>query len=68
MSEALAFDPSSAFDPWSPEFAADPYPGYAELRERGRVHWFAPSRQWLVPRYDDVRALLRDRRLGRTYL
>ncbi len=62
MSEALAFDP------WSPRFAADPYPGYAELRERGRVHWFAPSRQWLVPRYDDVRALLRDRRLGRTYL
>ncbi|MEV0274779.1 cytochrome P450 [Streptomyces sp. NPDC050610] len=62
MSEALAFAP------WSPEFAADPYPGYAELRERGRVHWFAPSRQWLVPRHDDVRALLRDRRLGRTYL
>ncbi|AWI28307.1 cytochrome P450 [Streptomyces tirandamycinicus] len=56
------------FAPWSPAFTADPYPAYAELRERGRVHWFEPTRQWLVPHYADVSALLRDRRLGRTYL
>ncbi|MEV3989999.1 cytochrome P450 [Streptomyces sp. NPDC049837] len=55
------------FDPWSPAFVADPYPVYAELRARGRVHWFEPTRQWLVPRHADVSALLRDRRLGRTY-
>ncbi|RST13109.1 cytochrome P450 [Streptomyces sp. WAC05374] len=55
------------FDPWSPAFVADPYPAYAELRARGRVHWFEPTRQWLVPRHADVSALLRDRRLGRTY-
>ncbi|MEV5508966.1 cytochrome P450 [Streptomyces orinoci] len=57
----------AAFDPWSAEFAADPYPGYARLREAGRVHWFEPTRQWLVPHHADVGALLRDRRLGRTY-
>ncbi|MFF2849567.1 cytochrome P450 [Streptomyces sp. NPDC058001] len=56
------------FDPWSPGFVADPYPAYAELRERGRVHHFAPTDQWLVPRHADVSALLRDRRLGRTHL
>lgn len=56
------------FDPWRPSFVADPYPAYAELREGGRAHWFEPSRQWLVPRHADVSALLRDRRLGRTYL
>ncbi|WP_256103560.1 cytochrome P450 [Streptomyces sp. ODS05-4] len=56
------------FHPWSPAFRADPYPAYAALRERGRVHWFEPSRQYLVPRHADVSALLRDRRLGRTYL
>ncbi|GFH36308.1 cytochrome P450 [Streptomyces pacificus] len=56
------------FAPWSPAFTADPYPAYAELRNRGRVHWFEPTRQWLVPHYADVSALLRDRRLGRTYL
>ncbi|MGA5555030.1 cytochrome P450 [Streptomyces lavendulocolor] len=55
------------FDPWSPAFVADPYPAYAELRARGRVHWFEPTRQFLVPRHADVSALLRDRRLGRTY-
>ncbi|MER0246134.1 cytochrome P450 [Streptomyces sp. HSW2009] len=56
-----------AFDPWDPQFAADPYPGYAELRARGRVHHFAPTDQWLVPGHADVRALLRHRSLGRSY-
>ncbi|MEW2608798.1 cytochrome P450 [Streptomyces sp. NPDC047880] len=57
----------AAFDPWDPAFLADPYPAYAELRARGRVHWFEPTNQWLVPHHADVSALLRDRRLGRTY-
>ncbi|MFI9151061.1 cytochrome P450 [Streptomyces sp. NPDC053367] len=56
-----------AFDPWDAAFLADPYPAYAELRERGRVLEYAPTGQWLVPRHADVSALLRDRRLGRTY-
>ncbi|MEU0985871.1 cytochrome P450 [Streptomyces sp. NPDC005953] len=59
---------SALFEPWSPSFVADPYPAYEELRAQGRVHWFEPTRQWLVPHYEDVSALLRDRRLGRTYL
>ncbi|MFF4160091.1 cytochrome P450 [Streptomyces sp. NPDC001678] len=61
-------DASADFDPWSPRFVADPYPGFERLRAAGRAHWFEPSRQWLVPRHADVSALLRDRRLGRTYL
>jgi unspecific monooxygenase len=56
-----------AFDPWDPAFVADPYPAYAELRARGRVHYYEPTDQWLVPHHADVSALLRDRRLGRTY-
>jgi unspecific monooxygenase len=55
------------FDPWDPAFLADPYPAYAELRARGRVIRYEPTDQWLVPRHADVSALLRDRRLGRTY-
>ncbi|MGA5364063.1 cytochrome P450 [Streptomyces purpurascens] len=62
---AAAFD--LAFDPWDPAFLADPYPAYAELRAKGRVHYFEPTNQWLVPHHADVSALLRDRRLGRTY-
>ncbi|MDO0926577.1 cytochrome P450 [Streptomyces sp. TG1A-8] len=55
------------FDPWDPAFVADPYPAYAELRARGRVIRHDPTDQWLVPHHADVSALLRDRRLGRTY-
>ncbi|MFE2940047.1 cytochrome P450 [Streptomyces sp. NPDC059255] len=55
------------FDPGSPAFLADPYPAYAELRARGRAHYYEPSDQWLVPHHADVAALLRDRRLGRSY-
>ncbi|WP_328341518.1 cytochrome P450 [Streptomyces violaceus] len=62
---AAAFD--LAFDPWDPAFLADPYPAYAELRAKGRVHCYEPTNQWLVPHHADVSALLRDRRLGRTY-
>ncbi|MEV6008271.1 cytochrome P450 [Streptomyces sp. NPDC051976] len=61
-------DSPSAFAPWSPSFVADPYPAYEALRAGGRAHWFEPTKQWLIPHHDDVNALLRDRRLGRTYL
>ncbi|WP_210585107.1 cytochrome P450 [Streptomyces sp. GESEQ-35] len=57
----------AAFDPWDPAFLADPYPAYGELRATGRVHYYEPTNQWLVPHHADVSALLRDRRLGRTY-
>ncbi|MGW3404288.1 cytochrome P450 [Streptomyces zhihengii] len=63
MDAALDF-----FRPDDPDFAADPYPAFAELRALGRVHRYEPTRQYLVPGHADVSALLRDRRLGRTYL
>ncbi|MCF1598382.1 cytochrome P450 [Streptomyces muensis] len=63
----MAAPSALAFDPWDPAFLADPYPAYAELRARGRVHYYEPTNQWLVPHHADVSALLRDRRLGRTY-
>ncbi|MFJ6565109.1 cytochrome P450 [Streptomyces sp. NPDC091412] len=64
---ALSGPSGLAFDPWDPAFLADPYPAYAELRARGRVLHYEPTDQWLVPHHVDVSALLRDRRLGRTY-
>ncbi|MEV7340558.1 cytochrome P450 [Streptomyces sp. NPDC093544] len=62
-----ALETPQAFDPWDPAFLADPYPVYEELRARGRVYYFEPTKQWVVPHHADVSALLRDRRLGRTY-
>jgi unspecific monooxygenase len=56
------------FAPDDLAFIADPYPVYAELRERAPVVYDAATDHWLVSRYEDVNALLRDRRFGRTYL
>ncbi|WP_155354501.1 cytochrome P450 [Acrocarpospora macrocephala] len=56
------------FDPWNPAFVAHPYDAYAELRDTSPVSFFEPTGQWLVARHADVNALLRDRRLGRSYL
>src|SRR5437867_2735059 len=55
------------FRPWDISFVANPYPVYTELRSRGRVFYEEATDHWLVPRYSDVNALLRDRRFGRTY-
>jgi cytochrome P450 len=56
------------FEPGSLSFVADPYAAYARLRERAPVIHDADTNHWLVSRYEDVDALLRDRRFGRTYL
>jgi len=48
-------------------FIADPYPAYERLRDRHPVLYDEATQHWLVTRYEDVAALLRDRRLGRTY-
>src|SRR5918999_5964509 len=58
----------AAFAPHDPSFVANPYPVYAELRSGPAAVFYEPTRQWLVPHYANVNALLRDRRLGRTYL
>lgn len=54
--------------PDDPSFIADPYPALARLREEFPVVYDEPTRQWLISRHRDVNALLRDRRLGRSYL
>jgi cytochrome P450 len=59
---------SGEFDPWSAEFVAYPYHAYERLRREAPVCPFAPTGQYLISRHADVNALLRDRRLGRTYL
>lgn len=52
------------FDPRSAEFRADPFPLLRRLREADPVHR-SPQGFWLLTRYDDVSAVLRDsRRFG----
>ena len=56
------------FAPHELDFIADPYPAYAELRAEAPVCYDEATNHWLVSRFADVNALLRDRRMGRTYL
>jgi cytochrome P450 len=58
------------FDLASPQFKADPYPTYARLRAQSPVCRTTLSlggkrTVWLVTRYDDVLALLRDQRFAK---
>src|SRR5688572_14016541 len=55
---------SVAFNPMDPEFLADPYPMYHRLRTEEPVH-HSPLGFWVLTRYDDVVAALRDPRLAK---
>ncbi len=63
----MADDPALLFRPDDPAFIADPYPALAALRERTPIFWNESSGQWVLTRFADVQAVLRDRRLGRSY-
>jgi cytochrome P450 len=54
-------------DPTDQAFIADPYPALAALREAGAVHHDERLGRYLVTRHAEVRACLRDRRLGRNF-
>jgi cytochrome P450 len=69
MTSPTAVTPGDVgFAPSDPAFIADPYPVYARLRDAHPILWNDETGQWLVSRHGDVNRLLRDRRLGRTYL
>jgi cytochrome P450 len=61
LTEALEFDPGA------PQFLRDPYPELNRVRESARVFYDAIRERWFVTRHEDVRACLRDRRLGRNF-
>jgi cytochrome P450 len=48
------------FDPFAPSFLADPYPTFARLRELFPVFYLPELDYWVLSRYQDVRAALRD--------
>ncbi|MER6356397.1 cytochrome P450 [Streptomyces sp. NPDC001634] len=55
---------------YGPRFRRDPHPVYAELRERGPVHWVRTPppdayEGWLIVGYEEARAALADPRLSK---
>ncbi len=61
-------EPVVDLDPRAPDFVRDPYPSYGRLRDVGRVFQWNDLGHRCCARYDDVNALLRDRRFGRQIL
>jgi cytochrome P450 len=52
-----------SYNPLSPEVQDDPYPYYAELRDKAPVAWIDSMQGWAVSRYADVDFILRNPRL-----
>jgi len=57
-----------SLDPRETEFVQDPYPFYARWRGECPVFFWEELGHWCFARYQDVSALLRDRRFGRKIL
>lgn len=55
---------TTLFDPTAPEFRENPYPFYAALRAQAPIAFWAERNMWLLSRWADCNALLRDSRLG----
>jgi hypothetical protein len=67
MASQPASDPSlSLYRLLDPAVLADPYPLYARLREEDPVHWDPFLHCWVVTRYDDVHAVLKEFSADRT--
>jgi hypothetical protein len=52
--------PTQTFDWTDQAFLADPYPRYRALRERDPVHYNESRGTWVLTRYNDMVAVLRD--------
>src|SRR5881227_4304373 len=67
MVSGVALLERPTFDPSDPAFLEDPYPTLNRLRESAPVFYDEGRERWFVTRHEDVRACLRDRRLGRNF-
>jgi len=48
------------FDPYSPEFDADPFPAYKTLRDEHPCYWSEEAGMWVYSRYADIVTALND--------
>jgi len=66
MSQQDAKATKPAFNPFSPDFVRDPYPSFHRLRDEEPMHRSIIG-PWVASRFEDVDAILRDRRFGKDY-
>lgn len=54
--------PAAIYNPFAPGFDKDPSPTYEKLREQAPVYYWEEGHGFLVSRFDDIMAVLRDER------
>ena len=54
------YESGVTYNPLSHGMYTDPYPTYGTLRTRDPIHWSTLSSAWVVSRYQDIDAILRD--------
>ena len=59
-----AFANQQSYDLFAPEALLNPYPLYKRMREEDPVHYSESFGYWVLTRYRDVEAALRDERLS----
>jgi cytochrome P450 len=52
---------AEGYDPLDPKVVADPYPALQHLREEGPVFYLPDLDHYIVTRFDDIEAILKDR-------
>ncbi|MBT3535141.1 MAG: cytochrome P450 [Rhodospirillaceae bacterium] len=68
MSEQTSEAPAAPiFNPFSPDFLRNPYPAFQQLRASAPI-MRTDMGFWVASRYEDVTAILRDKRFGKCYV
>lgn len=65
---AAAIDTFTMHDLLSPETQADPYPVFQRLRQESPVHEDPHGNGWVISRYDDIAAVLADKRFSARHI
>jgi cytochrome P450 len=68
MSDDAAKPGTAGLDTFDPRMIARPHAFYAQLRENAPMVWIPQLDGWMLTRYDDVRAVLRDHELWSSML
>src|SRR5690242_1601002 len=54
--------PAIQFQPYAPGYDEDPSPVHEQLRQREPIHYWPDGHGWVISKYNDVLAVMRDKR------
>ncbi len=63
LSSTSGSSKGAKFNLFNPAFRRDPYPFFHQLRQQDPVHRYFMGKAWVLTRYQDVRAILKEKRV-----